>query len=294
MIVLLLLGLVAAPHWQDLRASLGAARLDPRWGGLAVVFAATYYVIAFTLWKRTLLLAGMRLSDREVADTWVPGLLARYIPGKIWSNGIRLAVARRLGSPLLSVTSALGWEALLAIATAAGFGLLLFRDWPESTWKASAITVLLVSSGALLAARLVAGRRLPSWLQRLGLQVPAIDSWQLVRLAGLNLLAWSTYGTYHWALARAVLPAALANLPSIAGAVALAWLGGFLAIVMPAGIGVREGVLVLLLGRSLGAGPAVVIAAASRLLSIGLDLAITAVWARAHGLAPKAPSPPCA
>jgi hypothetical protein len=139
--------------------------------------------------------------------------------------------------------------------------------------------VLLFSLLALTAARVLAGHKnLPRWLVRFGLSAPAENSRPLLSIAVLNFLAWIVYGSAHWALARSILPVALTDLPSVAGASALAWAGGYLAIVMPAGIGVREGLLVLLLAPMLGAGPVAVLAAGIRLLSLGVDLSITAVW----------------
>jgi len=56
------------------------------------------------------------------------------------------------------------------------------------------------------------------------------------------------------------------------GAYALAWSAGFLFVVAPAGAGVREGGIVLLLAPSFGAGPALGIALVARLLATVGDL----------------------
>lgn len=289
--VLLLLARVAAPHWHDLRASVSGARPDLTWGGLAVLLAATHYAIVFRLWKGSLELAGVPLSTRAAADTWIPGLLSRYIPGKIWSNGIRLAVARRLGSPLIPVTGAMGWEALLAIASACAFGLVVFRDWPDPAWRGSAAVVLVLTGGVLALARYtLAQGRFPRWLARSGLR-GAPSGGSVLALAALNLLGWAVYGASVWAVARATSPLSLTAFPAVAGAVALAWAGGYLSIVVPAGLGVREGFLVVLLAPNLGAGPAVLMAAGSRLISFGLDLALTALWMWRRVPRPPSPSP---
>jgi len=58
------------------------------------------------------------------------------------------------------------------------------------------------------------------------------------------------------------------------GAYALAWSAGFLVLVTPAGAGVREGALVLLLAPAYGSGPALGIALLVRLLATLGDL----VW----------------
>lgn len=240
-------------------------------------------------------LAGIRPTLQEAADTWVPGLLARYIPGKVWSNALRLALARRVGSPLVPITGAMGWEALLAVATACGFGLAVFHHWPSPAWRGSAVLVLVITAGVLVVARLALGRgQIPRWISRLGLLAPARGGGGVVMLAAINLVAWICYGASHWALARAIMPVSLAEAPMVAGAVALAWAGGYLVLVMPAGLGVREGLLVLLLGPRFGTGPVVALAAGSRLISVGIDVTLTALWAWWRAAPPASGRPPSA
>ena len=72
-------------------------------------------------------------------------------------------------------------------------------------------------------------------------------------------------------------------------AFALSWLVGFLAVPIPAGVGVREAVLVVLL-PGVGAAPLLAASLAARLLSIGAELlavAVNRVVARRHAAAPR-------
>jgi uncharacterized membrane protein YbhN (UPF0104 family) len=57
----------------------------------------------------------------------------------------------------------------------------------------------------------------------------------------------------------------------------MAWVAGFLAVTVPGGIGVREGVLIVLLGPLLGAETAAVIAATHRVFLTALELASAAL-----------------
>jgi uncharacterized membrane protein YbhN (UPF0104 family) len=75
-----------------------------------------------------------------------------------------------------------------------------------------------------------------------------------------------------WVLAGLAFDVLITSLPGASvpwqqsmGALALAWLAGFLVIVLPAGLGVRESVLALLLSVSLPEGQAVVVAVLARL-----------------------------
>jgi len=87
----------------------------------------------------------------------------------------------------------------------------------------------------------------------------------LLTAAVANVMAWSGYGVALWLLARGLtevpLPLGLAI-----GAFAASYLIGFLALIAPAGLGVREGVFILMLDHAVGTPAAVALAVASRLL----------------------------
>jgi hypothetical protein len=81
-----------------------------------------------------------------------------------------------------------------------------------------------------------------------------------------NALAWAGYGAALWLLARGILPS-VGLRPALAVAVFTAsYLAGFLALFAPGGIGVREGLFILMLQGPLGIGAATALAVASRLL----------------------------
>jgi uncharacterized membrane protein YbhN (UPF0104 family) len=65
---------------------------------------------------------------------------------------------------------------------------------------------------------------------------------------------------------------------------------GFLAIVVPGGIGVREGLMYAILGGELSGSLAIVMPVASRLLNMGVDIVLGAVaFKLLRTLMPKKP-----
>ena len=81
-----------------------------------------------------------------------------------------------------------------------------------------------------------------------------------------NLVAWVGYGVALWLLARGLLPGGgLGLVPAIAVFTA-SYLAGFLALIAPGGLGVREGLFILMLQGPLGIGAATALALASRVL----------------------------
>ena len=272
-----LLAYVAAPHWTAVRdAGRGMA---PCWVFAAALAMSLHYAIAFGIWLACLGATGARPTARQAADTYVPSLLARYVPGKVWSHGVRMALARRAGMSMTEVTGAVGWEILLALAVAGLVALVVTGNSALDPGIRLATALFTLGCFVLIAAvRCVAARQsAPLILRRLGLADSAGIGF-IARVGVAHLAGWLVYGVAHWFLARAIAPIGIDALPLVTGAVALAWIGGYLALISPAGLGVREGLLTLLLAPHLGAGPVLVLAGASRLLALGLEIVLLVAW----------------
>lgn len=257
--------------------------MAPVWMILAAAALAAHYAMTFGIWLGCLRATGARPTVRQAADTFVPSLLARYVPGKVWSHAVRMALARRAGISLTDVTGAVGWEILLAV-TGAGVIALAATHGTGIDARIRLSTALLTAAclGAIVAARILAASSVtPPLLRRWGLTRTA-DAGMLAQLGLAHMVAWLLYGTSHWAVARAIVPVGIDALPLVTGAVALAWLGGYLSLFTPAGLGVREGLLTLLLAPALGAGPVVLLAAISRVLAIGLEVLLLSAWSGAR------------
>jgi hypothetical protein len=128
----------------------------------------------------------------------------------------------------------------LLLAISVGGVLLLF--WPP------------VLNRVLAVALPAAGRQTAPPMRELGFGIVA------------NLAAWFGYGMALWLLARGLLPdVGLRLLPAVAVFTA-SYLAGFLALLVPGGIGVREGVFILMLQGPIGIGAATALALASRVL----------------------------
>jgi uncharacterized membrane protein YbhN (UPF0104 family) len=100
----------------------------------------------------------------------------------------------------------------------------------------------------------------------------------ILRVAGWSVASWVCYGVQVFVLARQLGAEGGALLwLQCTGAFAAAFASGPLLLVVPAGVGVREAALLLLLGSTVTAPRAAVIAVVSRLLFIVGDLAWSAV-----------------
>ena len=114
-----------------------------------------------------------------------------------------------------------------------------------------------------------------TWLLKL-VRRPAVEhplpgrTTALVALTGVG--QWLLNGLHAWILAVGLGADPAAAVPLAVGGFALAWCVGFLVVVTPAGLGVREAVLVATLAPVLAPADALVLALVSRALLTASDL----------------------
>jgi len=220
-------------------------------------------------WVRTLSICGGNLAASPSAFTWLASNLGKYIPGKIFMLAGRVELARKLGvRPTVSL-SALALEHVMLLVSAGPFLMwVLLRGFQidsDLTWLilvvALAPAVAFVVCPSLLVAfgnLILRAANQPSFTAKLRPGDP-------VRLLALYFMGWLAYGASGVFLLGALgLGSALPFVDGVAVFVA-AWMIGFLSLITPGGIGVREGALVLLLGSAVPAPEAITVALVARL-----------------------------
>ena len=93
----------------------------------------------------------------------------------------------------------------------------------------------------------------------------------------LQTISWSLYSAGTIVLVGNL--GEIKNFPLFFSSTLLAWLVGYLSLITPMGLGVREGAFVLLTGGQIGVPQAVVIAVLSRIILIITELTNLAFWA---------------
>jgi glycosyltransferase 2 family protein len=265
-----------AARWNDVISLKW--RLDPWLFVVATALLALSYGLVAWLWGLALhRYAGTRTSAG--ARIWFLSNLARYVPGNIWSyvGAVELArregVARRVTLAVMALTQVLS----VGVAVAAGLPVLLAER--ASLGRPALLGALVVAAVAGLAV-VFRGRLLELARRR----VPGFDPRELTPSAGTvawlvagYAVYWAVTGLAFAALVAALHPLAAADIPLVVAAYAAAYAAGFLALLTPAGLGVREGVLVVALAPVLPAGPALVVALVSRVWMMLVELAGAAV-----------------
>ncbi|KQV72767.1 hypothetical protein ASC64_19145 [Nocardioides sp. Root122] len=232
---------------------------------LAGVLVLTGLLATGVVWLLALDAFGVSGTVRELVPPFFVAQLGKYIPGSVWSFAAQSALGARRGLPP-RVPAAAG---VLLVGAHVASGLLLagILGW----WTALPTWVVMVS---LLVG--VVGM-LPAVHRQVGKRIAGTTCdwrvWHSVRSAVLMVPVWTCYALALAALA----PEADARLVLTLGcAFAVAHAAGVAVPVAPAGLGARDGVLVVLLVPVLGTGPAGMVALVARLLHAVADFVVAA------------------
>jgi glycosyltransferase 2 family protein len=289
-VAFVLLVVELASQWREVSASIHSLSVL----GIGASAVVTILAVGTTVlaWRALLAGLGARLPLRAAVRIFFVGQVGKYIPGSVWPVLAQMELSRDYGVDRPKSASAS--LVVLALAVPAG-GIAALATLPFVSasalrhygWALAAVPVFMVVLHPAVLSRLLAlGFRL---LRRPALTQPLRTATVLTG-AGWLLVSFVLYGIATWCLLRDLHPAVHgARLLALAvGGYALAWTAGFLVLVLPAGAGVREAVLVLTLAPALASGPALLLAVVARLLATIADL----VWA-AIGVAlrPRGPRP---
>lgn len=249
LIILFFWGKALARSWDELAAY--PWRLDWPWllGSMALLLAQM--LLLATIWQRALVLMGTPAPWRLAASLWLKTQIARYLPGGVWDVAGRLALGYEEGLSVRGMSASVGLEMGLQVLSASLFLLLV-----PFLRAGTAVSGYLPLVMALAAAALIV--LLPPVFSRLvnfGLRTLRRPPLAMQLTYGNLLLLFAARVVGHLMLGAGFVMFArgvTANItwleaPAMAASYVGAWLVGYLALVVPMGIGVREGVLALLL-----------------------------------------------
>lgn len=251
-----------------------------RIGFLPVVQSFAWAVVGLLLsalaWREGLAALGHRLPLRAAYRMFFVSQVGKYLPGSVWPILAQMEIGRTHGVPrprsavagVLFLVLHLTTGLVVALATLPFVGPL--ADSPYAWFGWLVVPALVLLAPPVLTRVLDAGFRL---VRRPPLQAPL--RWgDVLRPAGFLLVMWLAYGASLLALLVGFGPMSAGSYVEALGAYALAWSVGFVIVVVPAGIGVREAILVLVFAPAIGVGAATAVAALLRLTNTAGDLVL--------------------
>lgn len=268
-LVLLLVGVLAhtaAGRWSALSAH--ALRFDWRWGLLSLAGLVGTLGYTCALWRRWLVALGAPISYAQAFRILFQANVAKYLPGAAWHFVGRVGLAHRAGVPIAKTTLSIVMETACHLAAAGLVGLAALPLMPgvrPAVWPlalAALAVPLAVHPRVLDAAFGLLGR-----LTRRPIPPVPFSYRFVLGMLAAYLAYWIVLGGCVALFAQALssAPLTLAQGALLAGGLTIAWGAGALTLVAPAGLGVREALIVLLVGATFQPGWAIVFALASRL-----------------------------
>ena len=252
------------------------------------------YALTCLVWGRMVAgLGGPDLSSRDAISVFMIGNLGRYVPGKVWSIVGMAALARGKGVPVAVSTTAAVFMQGLGLLAAGLVGLGAFASGPEPLprWGMAGLGLAVASLLLVTAVPGLMGRGVDLWFRLARAEPPRhLTGTMVVRWLLLITAAWVATAASFWLFAASL---GVEVYPAYAGsAFAAAYVAGYLMLFAPAGIGVREGFLVVFLAPPLGAGPATALAIAARLWMTAADVVPAGVLWVLHQRNRVQPEPP--
>lgn len=256
-----------------------ASRIEARAVMLAFLAIAAGYIARFAAWTRLASSFGLHAPVMRGGRAYFLSFLGRYIPGKLGLALIRIEayrpnpperVALATGTELVTALSAALILMLGGIASAPG----IFPAWLRWTAPAGIIFTLALLSPPVLhriagAIFRLTGREQPTDLPGAG---------SMLGLTALYIVPGLLQGLGLYILLLSLGPVPAGSYLTVTGAYYTAGLAGMLAVFAPGGLGVREGILMLVLPLVVPREAAIIAALLLRLIMLAAELSLAGIF----------------
>ena len=279
---------------------LSAFRVEPAWLILAGLAYCIGWLPSVVFWRRLLLDLGSPVRFSDAARAHYCGHLGKYVPGKAAALLIRTTMVKEFGVKASIAMLTAAYESLLMMGVGTAVGILLLPltttgkpalvPWNQefTTWRPYILvaTALSAIAAVVIRRREHIGRPADGHPSLLSLRkyqglLPSLPSGLL-----LFVLAWTVQGTALQLTVNSIANHALtlSDVPFCTAAIAIATVGGFAAVVVPGGLGVREAVLSELLATHPAIRPEVAVTSSVllRLISLGTELLLAGTFTVVH------------
>ncbi len=249
--------------------------------GLSLLCYLVGMAVFADFWRRAVGCLGGKVPRLDCYFAYFVSQLGKYVPGKAWVILIRYALIgrNRLGFRAVTASSVyetfnvMGFGALLSF-----LALLFLGGDPTLLWLALGLSAALLAASHPPVSAWVAA--VAGWGANRQESVMPVPSWRVLwKGAPLLIVGWVLAGA-SFPLAGAGIGVDYPGLREVVltgAASGLAVVAGFVVLVAPAGLGVREWLLVQTLGPSVGEGPAALVAVAARGLQVCGELVMAAL-----------------
>jgi glycosyltransferase 2 family protein len=249
------------------------------WLVVSLACVAVYYLVFILGWIRLLAAWGIRVTYAVALEAEMVSMLAKYIPGGVWTPAARTVALRR--SAGVTDTPTVLASILVEAALSAISGVIVFvlsLAWVHGVNAPLPLLIAFALSCSLVLHPKVFRPVSRKLLKPFGAAVEPLPFELMLMLLLFYCATWVIGGCGLYALLRAVgANPGLVTIPFLGGVSAIGAIVAVLAVFAPSGIGVREASMYGLLLAVVGPGPALSAALLNRLVITIVELALFAV-----------------
>ena len=235
---------------------------------LAILCVWISFFLLVELWRESLEACGSKLKYRLAWSTWYRTLLVKYIPGKVWAVvGLVYFTIRKGETSEKSAAAAVLWTAMSFPGLSFVFLITVpfWRIFPSQYIIIIAILIIVLMAFTIHPKVFYPALNLA--LRKVGKpQInPKVKYSGLFRLFLISSVVCLLNGIAFVIFVHSLTLLELHDFPVLIGSFSLSFLFGLISVFAPAGIGVREGVLLAVLSRHFSPELAIVISIGARL-----------------------------
>ena len=253
---------------------------------LSICLISLYYLQQWGGWRLIMRSFGDPLGRGESMKIWFSTILGRYVPGSVAMVAGRIGLCRRRGIPGATTFASMVYENVLILITAVLVTAASVPLWPPFPYERYALLLAVLAPICLALLHPAVFGRLANYGLRKIKREPLETTLPFGRVLALVFYyvgGWVILGLGFAALAASISPVSPGDVALLVGGYAFAWEIGFLALITPSGLGVKEVALALILGLVFPTPVAAAIVVASRLWQTLAELAGAGiVWAVAR------------
>lgn len=250
---------------------------------LSVGLMFLYYAQQWGGWRLVMRSFGDPLSRPESIAIWFATILGRYVPGSVAMVAGRVVMCGRRGIPARNSLASIVYENALILISALVVTAASVPFWPDFEYRAYALLLVVLAPVGLVMVHPKVFKRTANFALRKTGREPLEKTLPFGRVLVLLVYyagGWILLGLAFACLTASVAPVEASELALLVGGYAFAWEVGFLSLITPSGIGVKEAVLALVLSLVLPVPAVVAVVVLSRLWQTLIELVCAGVvWA---------------
>lgn len=272
----------ARRNWDSISSFRIVLTAGDLWAAFGLCLAS--FLLETLVWQRALNSAVGRheLDFAESIATNNTSNLLKYLPGRVWTYGAQVMWLGSRGvskGRVLYINLITLAVSMLVSSVLGGAYLIVYFAPPGWSWFAWPLLVIVFVAGLLVGPRLlVASLGVLQRIIKREIEVTPTPFSEMLEFGGTYVVAWLLVGAAAYYAALGVgLSVSLHDATGIVASMSVAWVVGFLSAITPGGLGVREYLMALMLGRVSSPEAALVLPIVTRLLYLVMEVFLGAV-----------------